>query len=303
MEEECTPDIVGAVRAAAADGGERAGRRDRGRPVRAVGGGPSRRAGPRRRVRRLDPFYRLSFHDGSRLDVVAGAQRMAENVRAARTRRRSGSGTARPAPPARAGRPARGRRPAGSAATAPARRRTRRARRASRRAGPAARAARHRGRRAPAAARRPSRRPRRRRRSPRPSAPPRQDGERAHRRPARHGHRPVGRLEDRRERQRLHQLDAAAPRRRSSAGPARAAPRQHLRGHHRAQAAGAGRHPRSRAPPGGPPAVPGPYPPHTRPSPATPTAIAMRAADVCQDVGAGLRVPAPRAARNGIRRA
>ncbi|WP_395106592.1 phytoene desaturase family protein [Actinomadura sp. SCN-SB] len=33
-------------------------------------------------LRRLDPFYRLSFHDGSRLDVVAGAQRMAENVRA-----------------------------------------------------------------------------------------------------------------------------------------------------------------------------------------------------------------------------
>lgn len=33
-------------------------------------------------LRRLDPFYRLSFHDGSQLDVVAGAQRMADNVRA-----------------------------------------------------------------------------------------------------------------------------------------------------------------------------------------------------------------------------
>ncbi|MFG2245951.1 phytoene desaturase family protein [Spirillospora sp. NPDC048823] len=33
-------------------------------------------------LRRLDPFYRLAFHDGSRLDVVAGAQEMAENVRA-----------------------------------------------------------------------------------------------------------------------------------------------------------------------------------------------------------------------------
>ncbi|GAA1846685.1 phytoene desaturase family protein [Actinomadura bangladeshensis] len=33
-------------------------------------------------LRRLDPFYRLSFHDGSQLDVVAGARRMAENVRA-----------------------------------------------------------------------------------------------------------------------------------------------------------------------------------------------------------------------------
>lgn len=33
-------------------------------------------------LRRLDPFYRLSFHDGSRLDVVAGARRMADNVRA-----------------------------------------------------------------------------------------------------------------------------------------------------------------------------------------------------------------------------
>ncbi|XRQ12580.1 phytoene desaturase family protein [Actinomadura welshii] len=33
-------------------------------------------------LRRLDPYYRLSFHDGSRLDVVAGAERMAGNVRA-----------------------------------------------------------------------------------------------------------------------------------------------------------------------------------------------------------------------------
>ncbi|WP_246249726.1 phytoene desaturase family protein [Actinomadura litoris] len=32
-------------------------------------------------LRRLDPFYRLAFHDGSRLDVVEGAQRMAGNVR------------------------------------------------------------------------------------------------------------------------------------------------------------------------------------------------------------------------------
>lgn len=32
-------------------------------------------------LRRLDPFYRLVFHDGSRLDVVAGADRMAGNVR------------------------------------------------------------------------------------------------------------------------------------------------------------------------------------------------------------------------------
>ncbi|WP_243710901.1 phytoene desaturase family protein [Actinomadura sp. KC216] len=32
-------------------------------------------------LRRLDPFYRLAFHDGSSLDVVAGAQRMAGNVR------------------------------------------------------------------------------------------------------------------------------------------------------------------------------------------------------------------------------
>ncbi|MFC4054990.1 phytoene desaturase family protein [Actinomadura syzygii] len=32
-------------------------------------------------LRRLDPFYRLAFPDGSRLDVVAGAQRMAANVR------------------------------------------------------------------------------------------------------------------------------------------------------------------------------------------------------------------------------
>lgn len=33
-------------------------------------------------LRRLDPYYRLAFHDGSRLDVVAGAERMAGNVRA-----------------------------------------------------------------------------------------------------------------------------------------------------------------------------------------------------------------------------
>ncbi|HEY8478598.1 MAG TPA: phytoene desaturase family protein [Spirillospora sp.] len=33
-------------------------------------------------LRRLDPFYRLVFHDGSRLDVVAGAEAMADNVRA-----------------------------------------------------------------------------------------------------------------------------------------------------------------------------------------------------------------------------
>lgn len=33
-------------------------------------------------LRRLDPFYRLAFHDGSRLDVVGGAERMAANVRA-----------------------------------------------------------------------------------------------------------------------------------------------------------------------------------------------------------------------------
>ncbi|QXJ22244.1 phytoene desaturase [Actinomadura graeca] len=33
-------------------------------------------------LRRLDPFYRLAFHDGSRLDVVDGAHRMADNVRA-----------------------------------------------------------------------------------------------------------------------------------------------------------------------------------------------------------------------------
>ncbi|TDC43888.1 phytoene desaturase, partial [Actinomadura sp. KC345] len=33
-------------------------------------------------LRRLDPFYRLAFHDGSHLDVVAGAQEMADNVRA-----------------------------------------------------------------------------------------------------------------------------------------------------------------------------------------------------------------------------
>ncbi|WP_149259939.1 NAD(P)/FAD-dependent oxidoreductase [Actinomadura sp. K4S16] len=32
-------------------------------------------------LRRLDPFYRLAFHDGSRLDVVGGAERMAANVR------------------------------------------------------------------------------------------------------------------------------------------------------------------------------------------------------------------------------
>ncbi|GAB3148963.1 phytoene desaturase family protein [Microbispora hainanensis] len=33
-------------------------------------------------LRRLDPYYRLTFHDGSRLDVVAGADAMAEQVRA-----------------------------------------------------------------------------------------------------------------------------------------------------------------------------------------------------------------------------
>ncbi|WP_147943981.1 NAD(P)/FAD-dependent oxidoreductase [Microbispora sp. CSR-4] len=33
-------------------------------------------------LRRLDPYYRLTFHDGSRLDVVAGADAMAERVRA-----------------------------------------------------------------------------------------------------------------------------------------------------------------------------------------------------------------------------
>ncbi|OLT11735.1 phytoene desaturase [Actinomadura sp. CNU-125] len=33
-------------------------------------------------LRRLDPFYRLAFPDGSRLDVVGGAREMAENVRA-----------------------------------------------------------------------------------------------------------------------------------------------------------------------------------------------------------------------------
>ncbi|TDD83490.1 phytoene desaturase [Actinomadura darangshiensis] len=33
-------------------------------------------------LRRLDPFYRLAFHDGSQLDVIAGAQEMADNVRA-----------------------------------------------------------------------------------------------------------------------------------------------------------------------------------------------------------------------------
>ncbi|MEV4460808.1 phytoene desaturase family protein [Microbispora sp. NPDC049633] len=32
-------------------------------------------------LRRLDPYYRLTFHDGSRLDVVAGADAMAERVR------------------------------------------------------------------------------------------------------------------------------------------------------------------------------------------------------------------------------
>ncbi|GGO14775.1 phytoene desaturase family protein [Microbispora bryophytorum] len=32
-------------------------------------------------LRRLDPYYRLTFHDGSRLDVVAGADAMAEQVR------------------------------------------------------------------------------------------------------------------------------------------------------------------------------------------------------------------------------
>ncbi|WP_067460131.1 phytoene desaturase family protein [Actinomadura macra] len=33
-------------------------------------------------LRRLDPFYRMAFPDGSQLDVVDGAQRMADNVRA-----------------------------------------------------------------------------------------------------------------------------------------------------------------------------------------------------------------------------
>ncbi|WP_169950030.1 NAD(P)/FAD-dependent oxidoreductase [Microbispora sp. H11081] len=33
-------------------------------------------------LRRLDPYYRLTFHDGSSLDVVAGADAMAERVRA-----------------------------------------------------------------------------------------------------------------------------------------------------------------------------------------------------------------------------
>ncbi|KAB8184434.1 phytoene desaturase family protein [Microbispora catharanthi] len=33
-------------------------------------------------LRRLDPYYRLTFHDGSRLDVVAGADAMTEQVRA-----------------------------------------------------------------------------------------------------------------------------------------------------------------------------------------------------------------------------
>jgi phytoene desaturase len=33
-------------------------------------------------LERLDPFYRLAFHDGSHLDVVAGAEEMAGNVRA-----------------------------------------------------------------------------------------------------------------------------------------------------------------------------------------------------------------------------
>ncbi|MFD0903266.1 phytoene desaturase family protein [Actinomadura sediminis] len=33
-------------------------------------------------LRRLDPFYRLAFPDGSHLDVVAGARAMADNVRA-----------------------------------------------------------------------------------------------------------------------------------------------------------------------------------------------------------------------------
>ncbi|SEG40186.1 phytoene desaturase [Thermomonospora echinospora] len=33
-------------------------------------------------LRRLDPFYRLTFHDGTHLDVVAGAEEMAEQVRA-----------------------------------------------------------------------------------------------------------------------------------------------------------------------------------------------------------------------------
>lgn len=38
--------------------------------------------GGRLPLRRLDPFYRLAFPDGSRLDVVAGAREMADNVRA-----------------------------------------------------------------------------------------------------------------------------------------------------------------------------------------------------------------------------
>nr|WP_225312044.1 phytoene desaturase family protein [Microbispora cellulosiformans] len=33
-------------------------------------------------LRRLDPYYRLTFHDGSRLDVVAGADAMEDQVRA-----------------------------------------------------------------------------------------------------------------------------------------------------------------------------------------------------------------------------
>ncbi|MFC4529381.1 phytoene desaturase family protein [Sphaerisporangium dianthi] len=33
-------------------------------------------------LRRLDPYYRLNYHDGSSLDVVAGAEEMAEQVRA-----------------------------------------------------------------------------------------------------------------------------------------------------------------------------------------------------------------------------
>jgi phytoene desaturase len=52
-------------------------------------------------LRRLDPFYRMSFHDGSHLDVVAGAEEMTEQVRArcaARPRPRgtggSGNGSA-----------------------------------------------------------------------------------------------------------------------------------------------------------------------------------------------------------------
>ncbi|GII83996.1 phytoene dehydrogenase [Sphaerisporangium siamense] len=32
-------------------------------------------------LRRLDPYYRMTYHDGSRLDVVAGAEAMAEQVR------------------------------------------------------------------------------------------------------------------------------------------------------------------------------------------------------------------------------